>query len=112
MTVLLNVTLLGSCAPIWSSALFAFAIVSFMEASVPSGDCSQSGIVKTELALAAAARKSSTDFSAARRSTTRVITRTTDKQCKFFTWKGFDRESEDCVEDLFGKGKNRSITFP
>jgi hypothetical protein len=40
----------------------------------------------------------------------RVKTRATDKQCKFFMWKGFDRESEDCVEDLFGKGKNRSIT--
>src|ERR1700730_14468303 len=106
MTVLLNVTFPGSCAPIWSSALFAFAIVSFMEASIASGDCSQSGIVRTELALAAAARKSSTDFSAARRSTTRVMARAMDKQSKFFIWKALvDRESEDCVEDLFGKGK-------
>src|SRR5206468_5265088 len=47
------------------SAAFAFAIASFMEASTASGVCSQSGIVSTAFAFAAAARKSSTVFRSA-----------------------------------------------
>src|SRR5207244_1556522 len=38
----------------------AFAIASFIDASTAPGVCSQSGIVRTAFALAAAARKSST----------------------------------------------------
>src|SRR4029453_15169824 len=61
--VLLNVTLPKSCVPIWSSAVFALAMASFMEASTACGVCSHSGIVKTAFVFAAALRKSSTDFS-------------------------------------------------
>src|SRR5262249_39048808 len=62
-TVLLKVTLPRSCAPILSSAAFAFAIALFIEASTASGVCSQSGSVNTAFAFAAAGRKSSTVFS-------------------------------------------------
>src|SRR5207248_5463624 len=61
-TVLLKVTLLGSCAPIRSSDALAFAIAFFIAASRASGVCCQSGIVNTAFAFVAAARKSSTVF--------------------------------------------------
>src|SRR4051812_21084606 len=64
-TVLLKVALLGSWAPIQSSDAFAFAIVFFITVSTASGVCSQSGIVNTAFAFAAAARKSSTVFNSA-----------------------------------------------
>src|SRR6266446_328644 len=63
--VLLNVTLPRSCPAIWSSAAFAFAIASFIEASTASGVLSQSGTVRIAFAFAAAARKSSTLFKSA-----------------------------------------------
>src|SRR5215471_3985593 len=102
-TVLLKVTLLRSCLPIWSSALFALAIASFIDASIASGVCSQLGIVSTAFALAAAARKSSTDFSSpAQRSTTAAQSKI-DKH-KVFIRKGLIAEDgEHCVERSFRK---------
>ena len=44
---------------------FAFAIAFFIAVSTASGVCSQSGIVNTAFAFAAAARKSSTVFNSA-----------------------------------------------
>src|SRR5436190_19758311 len=61
-TVLLKVTLLGSCAPIRSSDALAFAIVVLIAGSTASGVCSEPGIVNTAFAFVAASRKSSTVF--------------------------------------------------
>src|SRR5262245_53660411 len=61
-TVLLKVALAGSWAPISSNATLAFAIAFFIAVSMASGVLSQSGIVSTAFAFAAAARKSSTVF--------------------------------------------------
>ena len=58
--MLLKVTFVRSCAPIWSSAALAVAIALFIEASTASGVWSQSGIVRIEFAFAAASRKAST----------------------------------------------------
>jgi hypothetical protein len=46
----------------WSKPALAFAIAFFIAASTAAGVFSQSGIVKTAFAFAAAARKSSTVF--------------------------------------------------
>src|SRR3954463_6505689 len=64
-TVLLKLTLLSSWAPIRSNDAFAFAIAFFIAVSTAFGVCSQSGIVNTAFAFAAAARKSSTVFNSA-----------------------------------------------
>src|SRR5262249_25200017 len=61
-TVLLKLNLSRSWEPIPSSAPFALVIAFFIAASTASGVCSQSGIVSTAFAFAAAARKSSTVF--------------------------------------------------
>jgi len=80
----------------------------FVIASTASGVCSQSGIVRTAFAFAAAARKSSTVFRfsarrVAKRARAGVRART---KRKIFMRKGLvDGSSEDCVEDLIGKAK-------
>src|ERR1051326_6814237 len=71
------------------------------------GVCSQSGIVSTAFAFAAAARKSSTDFnSPARRSATAAQTKIDNH--KVFIRKGLiAEEGEHCVE-----GSSRKVEIP
>src|SRR5437773_11803981 len=59
-------------------------MASFIIASTAFGDCSQSGIVKTALAFAAAGRKSSTVFSSAAERLRLAAAKTNDRKTEHF----------------------------